>query len=102
MSSLFFLLSILHHFYHWTNSHVCPKCRKSVAKVPHYLLEKTSSIRYASNSDVNTHSSCGHMLSHEATCFESRISQQQRRRKEGRKENQRWKGETQWEDSFSS
>src|SRR5712672_274045 len=24
MSSLFFLLSILHHFYHWTNSHVSP------------------------------------------------------------------------------
>src|SRR5712672_4565434 len=23
MSSLFFLLSILHHFYHWTNSHLC-------------------------------------------------------------------------------
>jgi len=33
MSSLFFLLSILHHFYHWTNSHSLRQLFKSFRSV---------------------------------------------------------------------
>src|SRR5260370_7435770 len=53
MSSLFFLLSLLHHFYHWTNSHGQSQTKKKIAATD-AIFEQVNQVNAAADRDPAT------------------------------------------------